>query len=312
MPGTSYADSVTVANYTTTPLTFHLYGSDAFNAPGGGLSLRRRTDVRKDIGGWIRLPYPELTVPARAYSVVPFTIVTPRQASPGDHVGGIVAEETQGTTSYAGSVPITVVQAVGVRVYGRVVGPLHPRLVLRELSLSVMSSAVTEFGGAVDAHLHFDVTNSGNTVLSPRTTVDLKTPFGTAARRTFTINQLLPGNSLTYTLSFPDVDAYGRLQAEVAVTGVRAMAAGSVTEWTLPWALLSVILLVLLTLPAWALLRLNRRRRAASSGGEPAVRSVPADEAAKMAPDGELIVPVADGANPVLHVEEQKGRDLGE
>jgi hypothetical protein len=76
--------------------------------------------------------------------------------------------------------------------------------------------------------------------------------------------------------------------------------------------LLSVILLVLLTLPAWALLRLNRRRRAASSGGEPAVRSVPADEAAKMAPDGELIVPVADGANPVLHVEEQKGRDLGE
>src|SRR6204780_4907545 len=55
-PGKTYADSVTVANYTSAPLDFNLYGSDAFNTPGGGLSLRRRTDPQVDIGKWIVLP----------------------------------------------------------------------------------------------------------------------------------------------------------------------------------------------------------------------------------------------------------------
>src|SRR6516225_5673493 len=49
-PGKPYTDAVTVANYTEAPLTFHLYGADAINTPGDGLSLRRRTDVQSDIG----------------------------------------------------------------------------------------------------------------------------------------------------------------------------------------------------------------------------------------------------------------------
>lgn len=203
VPGEVYADSVTVSNYAAAPLTFHLYGADAINAHGGGLSVRRRTDTQTDIGRWIKLPYPELTVPARSASVVPFTILPPPQASPGDHVGGIVAEETQGTTSRSGSVPITVLQAVGVHVYGRVVGPLHPRLAVGHLSLSLGDSVATQFGGSVDAHVRFSVTNPGNTVLSPAATVELTTPFGTAARRTLTVGQLLPGNSLAYAVGFP-------------------------------------------------------------------------------------------------------------
>ena len=111
--GKTYADAVTVANYTAAPLTFNLYAADAFNTSDGGLSLRRRTDVQTDMGKWISLPYHMLAVPARSALIVPFAIVPPRDASPGDHVGGIVAEQTQGTQSHAGSVPITVVQAVG-------------------------------------------------------------------------------------------------------------------------------------------------------------------------------------------------------
>jgi hypothetical protein len=259
-PGKPYVDSVTVANYTAEPLTFHLYGADAINTPGGGLSLRRRTDVQKDMGKWVTLAYSLLTVPPHTYSVVPFVIDPPRGAVPGDHVGGIVAEETQGTTSRAGSTQITVVQAVGVRVYGRVVGTLKPSLSLRQVSLSARTSTATQFGGTLRADVGFVIVNTGNTVLSPRTTVVLSTPFGTAARRTFAVNQLLPGYAVPFSVRFPGVNAYGHLHASVQVAIAHATETGTATAWALPWALFGVVLVAIVLL--FVALRARRRRKA--------------------------------------------------
>jgi hypothetical protein len=260
-PGKPYTDSVTVANYTAASLTFHLYGADAINTAGGGLSLRRRTDVQTDIGKWITLPYSQLTVPARSAAVVPFTILPPAQASPGDHVGGIVAEETQGTTSKAGSIPITVIQAVGVRVYGRVVGALSPGLDVRRLSLTAATSASTQILGTVDARVSFSVVNSGNTVLSPVAHVVLTTTFGTAATRRIGIDQLLPGSSLHYALKFPGVNTLGHLSAQVTVTSAQARASDTASLWAVPWALLAIIVLALVLLIT-LFVRFRRRRRA--------------------------------------------------
>jgi len=268
-PGEAYADSVTVANYTAAPLTFHLYGADAINARGGGLSVRRRTDTQTDIGKWIKLPYPELTVPARSASIVPFTILPPPQATPGDHVGGIVAEETHGTTSRSGSVPITVLQAVGVRIYGRVVGPLHPRLAVGHMSLSLGNSVAMQFGGSADAHVRFTVTNPSNTVLSPVATVGLTTPFGTVARRTLTIGQLLPSNSLAYALDFPGVSAYTHLHATVTVAAPGATASATATAWAVPWLLLVVVLIVVVLAVALILRRRRRRRGRSAATADP-------------------------------------------
>jgi hypothetical protein len=262
-PGKPYVDSVSVANYTAEPLTFHLYGADAINTPGGGLSLRRRTDVQEGMGKWITLPYSLLTVPPHTNSVVPFVIVAPREAVPGDHVGGIVAEETRGTTSRAGSTQITVVQAVGVRVYGRVVGALQPSLSLRQVSLSMRTSTATQFGGTLRADVGFIVVNNGNAVLSPRTTVVLSTPFGTAARRTFTVNQLLPGYSVPFLVSFPGVNAYGHLHASVQVAIAHSTETGTATAWAVPWALFGVVLVAIVLL--FVALRARRRRKAKRS-----------------------------------------------
>jgi len=259
-PGKVYTDAVTVTNDTAAPLSFHLYAADAINTPGGGLSLRRRTDVQHDIGAWIKLPYAMLTVPAHAASVVPFAILTPAQATPGDHVGGIVAEDTQGATSHAGSVPITVIEAVGVRVYGRVVGPLHPRLVVPQMSLSTTRTVATQFSGSVDARVAFRVHNAGNTVLSPVVHVVLRTPLGTAAQRSFIVNDLLPGSSLGYSLAFGGVNTYGHLHAEVTVSAVRATASATASAWALPWALFVIVVLVVVLL-AFVMVHRRRHRR---------------------------------------------------
>jgi hypothetical protein len=259
-PGKAYDDSVTVANYTTAPLTFNLYGADAVNTAGDGLSLRRRTDSQVAMGQWIHLPYSRLVVPAHGASTVPFSILPPARATPGDYLGGIVAEGTQGVTSPHGSVPITVIQAVGVRVYGRVVGVLHPRLELSKVSLTATNSAVAQLGGAVDARVNFTVRNAGNIILSPVANVVLTTPIGTAGRRTIAINQLLPGNSLHYSLNLSGLEPYGRLRAEVKVAGQGAKATGAATVWVLPWALL-VLLIVALVVLGRLIIRIRRRRR---------------------------------------------------
>lgn len=268
-PGKPYVDSVTVANYTGASLTFNLYGADAINTAGDGLSLRRRTDIQIAMGKWITLPYAQLTVAAHSATVVPFSILPPEQASPGDYLGGIVAEDTQGTASRSGSVPITVIQAVGVRIYGRISGPLNPRLGLSHTSLTVVDSAGTEFGGSVDANVKFTVRNSGNTILSPATNVVLTTPFGTAVRRAFTINQLLPGNSLNYSLRFPGVSAYGHLRAQVIVTGEGVRATGVAAAWVLPWGFFVIVLVVVVLLAALLVhIRRRRNREAATTAAD--------------------------------------------
>jgi hypothetical protein len=261
-PGKVYSDSVTVSNYTAAPLTFNLYASDAFNTPGGGLSLRRRTDPQVDIGKWIKLPAATLTVPAHMQSVVPFTITPPPKATPGDHVGGIVAEQTQGTTANHGSVPVTVIQAVAVRVYARVRGPLHPRLTVRKTSMTVSRPTSSEFGGSVDTHVRFTVTNSGNVVLTPQATLSLTALFGRAAHRSFEVGQLLPGNTLSYSLDLNSVAALGHLRAQVTVTGHHAKSKGSAEEWVLPWGLMAIAVLALaLTIFFLARQRRHRCRR---------------------------------------------------
>lgn len=301
MPGKVSADTLTVANYTTAPITFHLYGADAFNTRDGGLSVRRRTDPKLDIGKWITLPYSELTVRARSAAVVPFSIRPPPQATPGDHVGGIVAEQTKGTTSKAGSVPITVVQAVGVRVYGRVVGPLHPKLTLGQTSLALKSSSATQFGGSVTADVHFTVTNAGNSVLSPAAAVQLSTPFGTVARRPLTMSQLLPGTSLAYALSFPGVSAYGHLRATVTVTAPHATATATATAWAIPWGLLVTVAAAVLAV-ALLVRRHRRGRPRAAATMEP--NSPPEPAGSGGATEGPVALETGEiGGSAIRHVE---------
>jgi hypothetical protein len=265
-PGKSYLDSVTIVNYTAAPLTFNLYGSDAFNTPGGGLSLRRRTDPQVDIGKWIKLPESRLTVGAHSQSVVPFAILPPMKATPGDHVGGIVAEQTQGTTAQEGAIPVTVIQAVAVRVYARVRGPLHPRLTERKTSLALSRPTSSEFGGSVSARVHFTVSNSGNVVLTPHATLSLVTPCGRAARRSFDVGQLLPGNTLSYSLAFHGLSPLGHLRAEVTVTASHAKATGWAAQWALPWGLIAIAALVVLTAIVLLLRGIGRRRRRRREG----------------------------------------------
>jgi hypothetical protein len=242
-PGGTVAASVTISNLSSSSLSFDLYSADAFNTPGGGLSLRRRVDPVEGMGAWIRLAHSAAAVPAHGSVAIPFVIAVPSSATPGDHVGGIVAEQTTGTPSSKGSVPINVIQAVGVRVYGRVKGPLVRRLTVRPPTLSVNTSASGLFLGTSGAAITIHVTNSGNVVLTPIAHLRVTSTFGSSFSRTFGLGPLLPGESVTVRRNV-SIRSAGNLLAQVRVVADGAGSTAQTSQWILPWGALVLMVLV--------------------------------------------------------------------
>ncbi len=283
-PGETVDDSVTVSNISASPLSFDLYAADAFNTPGGGLSLRRRIDPIEGIGAWIRLAHSSVIVPSHASVAIPFVIVVPSDATPGDHVGGIVAEETTGTPSSIGSVPINVVQAVGVRVLGRVRGPLVARVAVRSPDVAIKRSMASLFGASTDAVVTVRVENRGNVVLTPVAHLKLTGAFGTGATRTFSVGPLLPGESVTrrYTVS---VGAIGNVEAQLSVAATGTHSSATTSQWSVPWGLVAIVVVILL-LVVLTLVRWRRRRHRAASGLVP-VEEPAADQSGEAGADAD-------------------------
>ena len=266
-PGVTVPDSVTIANLSPSPRSFNLYAADAFNTPGGGLSLRRRVDPVEGMGAWIRLAHSAAVVPAHGSVAVPFVIVVPSQATPGDHVGGIVAEATSGTTSSRGSVPITVIQAVGVRVYGRVQGATMRRLAVEKPAVHVESSVAAAFGGSSRVTITVRVANRGNVVLTPVAHLQLRSTFGSVETQTFELGPILPGESVT-THHSATVHVTGQLRATVSVAAGSTRASARSSAWSLPWGLLMVLLVLLALVALFAMRKWGRRQGRPEPVGE--------------------------------------------
>jgi len=271
VPGKTVTDSVTVANLSASPLSFDLYAADAFNTPGGGLSLRRKVDPVEGIGAWIHLAHSSVLVPAHKSVAIPFVIVVPSDATPGDHVGGIVAVETTGTAASAGSVPVTVIQAVGVRVYGRVSGAVVTRLEVTPPKIALKRTIPSLFGISTTAVATIRVINGGNVVLTPVAHLKVTDSFGLVDTRSIALGPLLPGESVTRRFTVPARG--GHLEARVSATATGAHSTAVSSLWVVPWGLLVavVVLLVLavLTLAWWRRRRRRRRNSAAIQNEDP-------------------------------------------
>ena len=123
-PGTQITDYVAVSNFGDTVNTFDLYATDATNDfETGGFGLlpaARRADRCRCVDHDRRTR--RVTVRARrARAVIPFTLLVPSDATPGDHTAGVIASFTTESTDAEGQA-INLEQRVAARVYLRVSG----------------------------------------------------------------------------------------------------------------------------------------------------------------------------------------------
>ncbi|MEU9097165.1 DUF916 domain-containing protein [Streptomyces sp. NPDC048361] len=260
-PGTTLDDKVTVTNKTAAPLTFRLYGADAYNTErDGGFAVRTEKEKQTGVGAWVKPARGTVTVPARSSLTVPFTLTVPDDAEPGDHVGALVALDDRIAPGPAGSgkVAVGIQQAVGARVYLRVGGPTVPALAVERVSLSQHRPLVPGVGES-RTDITYTLHNRGNVTLNPKVDLGATGLFGRTllSRRGLTKvpSELLPGQRVTLTEAWhgsPQLD-----WGDVTLTATAKDAKGSAgaSFLALPWLAGAVLMAAAAALAAYRVVR---------------------------------------------------------
>ncbi|WP_282695127.1 DUF916 domain-containing protein [Streptomyces sp. CC208A] len=245
-PGATLRDEVTVANKTAAPLTFRLYGADAYNTErDGGFAVRTLKEEQTGAGAWITPARTTVTVPPRSAVTVPFTLTVPADADPGDHPGALVALDERITPGGGGAVAMGVQRAVAARVYLKVSGPAVPALAVEDVTLEQDRPLVP---GTRDATtlVTYTLHNRGNVTLSPKVVLAAEGLFGrTLLDRELDRlpSELLPRQRIRLTERWtgsPQLDR-GEVTLTATAEGVRESAA--VSFLALPWQAAGVLLL---------------------------------------------------------------------
>ncbi|MEV7962483.1 MULTISPECIES: DUF916 domain-containing protein [Oerskovia] len=267
-PGASLDDGIIVSNYTQGPLTFRVYAADGFMTEAGELDLLPAGEESSALGAWVSFAGEEVTVEGGDSVVVPFTLTVPTDATPGDYAAGVVSsllvENAEG---------VSVDRRLGSRMHLRVAGDLVPAVVLDDVSVTY-DGTLNPFA-AGDATVTFTVTNDGNTRLAAGQVVRVAGPWGAGAQSTPRVElpELLPGTSVTRTVTVDGVWPLGRVSADVRVTAevvtaigaadgeapVVAPASASASTLAVPWAALALLVLLVAGVVLWR--RAARRRR---------------------------------------------------
>ena len=98
-PGQTVRGEVRVIDVGAAAGRTSLYAVDATTGQTSGAVYLSRQEPRRGVGGWIALGDGSVELTSGKSQVIPFTVSVPRGASPGQHLGGIVAQRS---TSSAG------------------------------------------------------------------------------------------------------------------------------------------------------------------------------------------------------------------
>ncbi|MFE9101152.1 DUF916 domain-containing protein [Actinomadura geliboluensis] len=263
-PGATVRDVVRITNLTRRPLTFRVYGADAYNTPrDAGFALRGADERPRDVGAWIRLKSTTRKIPARTATEIPFTLTIPANATPGEHIGGVVALNTAiESVQQAGGARVGVRRAVAARVYLRVSGPLTPGL--RAAALGVRrSDPAVPFVQRGHGTIRYTVVNTGNQRIAPTARVRATGAFGREIERwpDRRLPEILPGGSTEITLPWDGTPALDAVTVRVELVAAGGIDVRAQTRFTVvPWAALLTLAGTAFVL--WSVLpRLIRRWR---------------------------------------------------
>lgn len=273
-PGATQADHVAVLNFSVKPLSLQVYATDAVNTASGGFGLLPATATPTGAGAWITIPKRDATVrvPAKhghtpGYVIVPITLRVPDNASPGDHIGGVIASlRTIGRNKTGENVVL--LQRVATRLFVRVAGTLKPGLSVTNVH-TTYHGARNPFGPG-RATVGYVIRNTGNVELGVRPGVKVSGWFGASRSAAApAIPLLLPGGAVHESASISRVWPEIRLDTTVTATPINlrndadptlSPVSASGGTWAIPWTLLALIVVVV-AIVVGAVLRVRRRAR---------------------------------------------------
>jgi hypothetical protein len=200
-PGASAGDFFAVRNLSRTEVTFALSAADGYYTDNGRFNMLPSDRESVDAGLWIDLP-DSVTVGPNATVVVPFTTTVPDDAIPGDHAAGIAASVSSTGTDAGGS-EVGVESRVGFRVMTRVTGDIVPSFAVTGIESGYDMSWNPFRPGS--ARTSFTVENTGNASLLVTGTAAMGTGSAPFPAEGAPRQELLPGESRSFTVAIPDV-----------------------------------------------------------------------------------------------------------
>ena len=268
-PGAFATDRVVVSNYSPKALRLHVYATDAIDDDKGNLTLLPTTKHPTGAGTWISVVTPRgsgvVSVPADAKVVLPVRISVPTDASPGDHLAGIVAELD--TRNRSQQLQVRLQQRVGTKVLFHIAGQVRPSLRVEDLRASYRGT-LNPFGtGAV--RVSYRLVNAGNTILGADQTISVHGWWGSARTVPTAVAALLPGSSVSVSATLrgvrPGVVEHADVTVVPRLTSVNGPTARAVRSshrfWALPWPLAALLVLAS-ALAVWTARRFRARRPA--------------------------------------------------
>lgn len=280
-PGAMKVDYAAITNYTTAPVSLHVYATDAYNSQDGGFTVLPSTTKPRDVGLWIELAKQFLTIPGKTTVVMPFTLRVPANASVGDHAGGIMAALTTMAYDAKGN-QVAIESRVGSRVALRVPGKLSGAVTVTAVSVSY-HDPWNPFGSGY-ATVSYTVNNTGDVRLSGTQSVRISSLIGGSKDSSpiAGIKELLPGDSVRMTTRvggvLPSLTGTVRITVGPAafaddVDPKMSSVSQSTTMIAMPWSFL--VLLVLLGTLGYLYRRHRRQTRRDGGGGDAGKKPTP-------------------------------------
>jgi len=190
-PGETVQDEVLVRNSGDATTTVRLYAVDGATGQTSGAVYLAGDAPRRDVGRWATLDGDELTLGPGEERVVPFAVAVPADAPPGQHLGGLVAEDTTLTPSASdGPLRLTVQRRAVVAVQVNLPGARAERLTI---------GGVTPGGERGQQALLLDLRNDGSELVKAAGTLTVTDAGGQEVQRlALTLDTLVPRTAIAY------------------------------------------------------------------------------------------------------------------
>ncbi len=241
--GGSHNDNVVVENKGSNKLGIKIYPVDALTTSDGAFALENEDEEKDTIGQWVTLDKYEIDLEPGQKEIIPFTISVPEDASPGEHIGGIIMENKELVEGNQ----LNVKTRVGVRIYQTVPGDVVKKMNIESITAKGQYNSIWSM--FYDYDFDYNLINEGNVQIVPTITSTLSSSlFGEIDHASEEIQgSIFPGKSITKNFK-PSKGIYFGPYTLTVTSQVddQAPIQKSLTFWALPWKLCLIIGVVLL------------------------------------------------------------------
>jgi hypothetical protein len=232
--GASVADAIVVSNDTDAPLSFAVHGADMVPATGGGMAPAAEGAPATQVGGWVTVSQPAITVPPHREVSDPFTVNVPTTQQAGEFFGAVVVARSAASS---GGLQLLTRAALTVDV-----------VVIPKAELKASTGPLTSTRQRDGEHFSVEVDNPGNVLFDFSGEVTVRDGSGQVVA-TVPLDPaglyVIPGGRATVAGTWSGLPLWGSVSAvatiHAKVTGGPSATATSDTLHLgyLPWALLA-------------------------------------------------------------------------